>query len=170
MKKLAYSLLSGLLMLATTIPVGATTPTTTIAQSHTIAQPHTIAQANSATIEQMFREQKVLTDEIQTLMAQMKVMLAEMKALTSLPEGQTPTMADLYKQQQVILTRLETLSQSRFDTLVPKRSAVTGQGKAATVQDIHRQQQAIIADLKTTMAEMKTLMEVYRGRAGTSER
>jgi len=163
MKKLAYGLLSGLLMLAA-IPVGATTPTTTIAQSHTIAQ------ANSATIEQMFQEQKVLTNEIQTLMAQMKAMLAEMKALTSLPEGQTPTMADLYKQQQVILTRLETLSQSRFDTLVPKRSAVTGQGKAATVQDIHRQQLAIIADLKTMMAEMKTLMEVYRGRAGTSER
>ncbi len=164
MKKLAYGLLSGLLLLAATIPVGATTPTTTITQSHTIAQ------ANSATIEQMFQEQKVLTNEIQTLMAQMKAMLAEMKALTSLPEGQTPTMADLYKQQQVILTRLETLSQSRFDTLVPKRSAVTGQGKAATVQDIHRQQLAIIADLKTMMAEMKTLMEVYRGRAGTSER
>jgi hypothetical protein len=50
MKKLAYGLLSGFLMLATTIPVGATTPTTTIAQSHTIAQ------ANSTAIEQMFRE------------------------------------------------------------------------------------------------------------------
>jgi TolA-binding protein len=153
MKKLAYGLLSGLLMLAVTVPVGATTPTSTI------VQPTTVAQSNSATIEQMFREQKVLTDEIQALMAQMKTMMAEMKALTSLPEGQAPTMADLYKQQQVILARLETLSQSRFDTLVPKKNA-------ATVQEVHQQQVAMIADLKTMMAELKTMAEVYRGRAG----
>src|SRR5579885_1309754 len=89
MKKLAYGVLSSLLILATAIPSGATTPTTTI------------AQANSTSLDQMFQEQRVLTGELQKMMAQMKMMMAEMKALTSVPEGQTPTTTDLYKQQQI---------------------------------------------------------------------
>lgn len=151
MKKLAYGILSSVLILAATVPVGATTP------------PTLVAQSSSSRIEQMFRQQRVLTDEIQSMMAQLKTMMAEMKALTSLPEGQTPTMTDVYKQQQVILAKIETLSQSRFDTLLPRN-------KAATVQDVHQQQMAMIAELKTMMAEMKTMLEVYRGRAGVYQR
>ncbi len=155
MKRVAYGILSSLLILSVTVPVGAKTPTAAIAQS------------NSMTIEQMFREQKVLTDEIQALMAQMKAMMAEIKALTSLPSGQTPTMADLYKQQQVILSRLETLSQSRFDTISPRKPAATGK---ATVQDVHQQQQAMMAEMKSMAAEMKQMLEVYRGRGGVYKR
>jgi cytochrome c556 len=152
MKRVTYGILSSLLILSVTLPVGAKTPTATIAQS-----------PNSATIEQMYREQKVLSDEIQTLMAEMKAMMAEMKALTSVPEGKTPTMADLYKQQQVILSRLETLSQSRLDTILPKRSAANG---TATAQDVYQQQQAMMTEMKSMMADMKKMLEVYRGRAG----
>jgi hypothetical protein len=146
-KKLAYGVLSSLLILAATVPVHATTPAVTIAQS------------NSAAIEQMFREQKVLADELQTLMTQAKTMMAEMKVLTSPPEGQAPTMTDLYKQQQVMLAQIMTLSQSRLDTILPRKNA-------ATVQDVYQQQAAIMAEMKTMMAEMKTMMEAYRGRAG----
>ncbi|PSB24321.1 hypothetical protein [Stenomitos frigidus] len=153
MKSFAYGVgvLSSLLILATTVPVGATTPTATVAQS------------NSSSIEQMFREQKVLTDEIKTLMTQMKAMMAEMKALTSLPEGQAPTMADLYKQQQVILAQVQTLSQSRFDTLQPRKNT-------ATVQEVHQQQVAMMAEMKSMMAEMKAMIEAYRGRASIYKR
>lgn len=147
MKKLAYSVLSGFLILAATVPVQASTPAAIVAQS------------NSATIEQMFREQKVLADELQTLMMQAKTMMAEMKVLTSPSEGQAPTMTDLYKQQQVILAQITTLSQSRSDTILPKKDT-------ATVQDVYQQQAAMMAEMKTMMAEMKTMMEAYRGRAG----
>ena len=157
MQRLAYTVLSSLLILATTVPVKAATPT------FSTIQANTVAQSNAATIDQMFREQRVLSSELQTMMAQMKTMMAEMKALTSLPQGQTPTMTDLYKQQQVILARLETLSQSRADTLLSGKNA-------ATVQDIHQQQMAMMTDLKSMMAELKTLIEVYRGRADLYKR
>ncbi len=124
MKKFAYGVLSSLLILAATVPVQATTPAAIVAQS------------NSATIEQMFREQKVLADELQTLMRQAKKMMAEMKVLTSPPVGQAPTMTDLYRQQQMILAQITTLSQSRSDTILPKKNA-------ATVQDVHQQQAAM---------------------------
>ena len=152
MKKLAYGVLSSLLILAATVPVQAATPAVTVAQSN-----------NSAAIEQMFREQKVLADELQTLMTQAKTMMAEMKVLTSPSEGQAPTMTDLYKQQQVILAQIMTLSQSRLDTILPKKNA-------ATVQDVYQQQAAIMAEMKTMMAEMKTMMEAYRGRAGVYQK
>jgi hypothetical protein len=68
-------------------------------------------------------------------------------------------MTDLYKQQQVMLAQIMTLSQSRLDTILPRKNA-------ATVQDVYQQQAAIMAEMKTMMAEMKTMMEAYRGRAG----
>lgn len=152
MKRVAYGILSSLLILSVTVPVGAKTPTAAIAQS------------NSMTIEQMFREQKVLTDEMQTLMAQMKAMMAEMKALTSLPSGQTPTITDLYKQQQLMLARIETLSnRTKLETILPQKSA-------ATVQDVYQQQQAMMAEMKSMAAEMKQMLEVYRGRGGVYKR
>jgi len=84
--------------------------------------------------------------------------MAQMKALTSLPNAQSPTMADLYKQQQVMIAKLETtLARTRLDTLPPRSST-------ATVQEVHDQQVAMIAEIKAMMVEMKTMMEVYRGR------
>lgn len=154
MKRLAYGVLSSLLILATTIPVGAETSTT-------LVQSNTVAQSNSATIDQMFRQQKVLADEIQALMAQMKTMMAEMKALTALPDGQTPTMADLYKQQQRLITQVEALTnRTKLETIQPRKST-------ATVQDVHQQQVTMMAEMKAMMAEIKSMSEVYRGRAGS---
>ncbi len=153
MKKLTYGVLSSLLILATAIPSGATTPAPTI------------AQANSASIDQMFQEQRVLTGELQTMMAQMKMMMAEMKALTSIPEGQTPTTTDLYKQQQILIAQVETLTnRTKLDTILSPGK------RTATVQDVYQQQMAMAADLKAMMAEMKTMLEAYRGRAGAYRR
>jgi len=150
-RRLTYTLLSSLVILSTAMPAKAETPTFMIAQSN-------------STIERMFEQQRVLTDDIQTLMAQMKTMMAQMKALTSLPDGQSPTMADLYKQQQILMTRLEAaLPRTRLDTIPPRSSA-------ATVQAIHEQQTALVAEMKTMMAEMKAMMEVYRGRVTNNRR
>ncbi|MBW4469721.1 MAG: hypothetical protein KME45_04875 [Stenomitos rutilans HA7619-LM2] len=149
MKKLTYGILSSLLILSVTVSVGATTPPAA-----------TIAQAKPLTIEQMFETQRVLSDEIQSTMAELKAMMAEIKALTAVPPGQNPTMADLYKQQQVIISQLEALnlSQTRIDSVLPKK-------RAATVQDVYQQQQALLTELKSMKAELKTMVETYRGRA-----
>jgi len=146
MKRLVYGVLSSLLILSATLPAGAQTPTTTIAQSR-------------PSFEQMYREQQVLTDEIKTMMIEMHALIEQMKALTSLPEGQTPTMADLYKQQLML--------GARVDALLGQTKAYpsTSTQGAAIVQDVHQQQVAMMAELKSMMAELKTLAEVYRGRA-----
>jgi hypothetical protein len=148
MKRLIYGVLSSLLIVSTTVPAQAKTPTPAIALSN-------------ATIERMFREQKVFSEDIETLMTQMKAMMAEMKALTAAPAGQAPTMTDLYKQQQVMQAQIDTLlSRSRFDSLTPRGST------SATVEEVHQQQQAMIAEMKSMMGEMKKMVEIYRGRAG----
>jgi len=147
-RKLTYGVLSSLLILSVTVPARAEIPSSAIAQS------------NEATIEQMFKEQRVLTNEIQTLMTQVKVLMAEMKALTALPEGQTPTMADLYKQQQLLMAQVQALTaQTRVETLLPRKGA-------ATVKEVHEQQVAMIADIKSMMTELKSMIQIYRGRAG----
>ncbi|MBW4578795.1 MAG: hypothetical protein KME42_04370 [Tildeniella nuda ZEHNDER 1965/U140] len=149
MRKLAYGVLSGFIILTTTIPVIAGTPTVTVAQSN-------------SNLERMYREQRVFADEMKTMMAQMKRMMAEMKVLTSAPDGQTPTIADLYKQQQVLIARMETLTNpTKLETLLPRKNA-------ATTQEVYQQQVAMMAEMKTMMAEMKTMMELYRGRGGRS--
>ena len=147
MKRFAYGILSGLLVLAATAPVRAEILASTTAQSN-------------STIGQMFREQRVLTDEMRTAMMEMKTMMAEMKALTSLPEGQTPTTTDLYKQQQILRSQMEMLlAQTRIDTILSRRNG-------ATVQGLYQQQVAMLAELKGMMADMKMMIEVQRGRAG----
>ena len=146
MKRLIYGTLSGLVILSTAMPAKAESPTFVTAQSQ-------------ATIEQMFRQQRVLTDEIQTMMAQMKIMMAEMKALTSLPPGKSASMTDLYNQQQILIARMDTLiGRTRLDTIAPKTTS------SATVQEVYQQQVEMMAEIKEMMTEMKRMITVYRGR------
>lgn len=154
MKRLTYGILSSLLILFATVPVRANTAPIEVKTAPTI----TIAQASTLTIEQMYEKQRVLSDELQTMMAELKAMTAELKAVTALPPGKSPTMADLYRQQQVILERLNTLSQTRIDSVLPRK--VT-----ATPQDVYQQQQAMLTEMKAMMAEIKQIADVYRGRA-----
>ena len=151
MKKLVSGALSSLVILSATLPARAEIPTFTVAQSQ-------------STIEQMFRQQRVLTEEIQTMMAEMKTMMAEMKALTALPVGQSATMNDLYKQQQILAMKVDSLiGRTRFDTIQPRTT------ETVTVQEVHQQQTAMMAEMKEMMAEMKKMIAVYRGR-GTEPR
>lgn len=151
MKRLTYGILSSLVIFSAAMPVKAETPAFITAQSE-------------STVERMFQQQRVLTEDIQSLMAQMKTVMAQMKALTSVPQGQSPTMADLYKQQQVMATHLETLlAQNRLDTIPPRRVN-------ATVQEVYEQQVAMVSEMKTMMAEMKAMVEVYRGRVTSPRR
>lgn len=148
MKRLAYAALSSLMIASAAIPVGATPPPTTVAQS-------------GSTIEQMYFQQRVLSQDLETLMTQMKAMMAEMKAVTAAPSGKTITMEDLYKQQQVLAAQVETLiGRSRWDTLRPSATDTT------TLQVVQQHQQAMIAEMKEMMTEMKKMVTVYRGRAG----
>lgn len=145
MKRFAYGVLSSLVILSVAVPTKAETPTFMIAQQ-------------DSTIQRMFRELRVVTDDMQTMMAQMKTMMAEMKVLTSLPAGQTPTMTDLYKQQQILMTQMETLiGRTKFDTIPPRKST-------ATVQEVYQQQVVMMTEMKAMMAEMKRMMTVFRGR------
>lgn len=146
MKRFAYGVLSSLVILSVTVPAKAETPTFMIAQQ-------------DSTIQRMFRELRVVTDDMQTMMAQMKTMMTEMKALTSVPAGQTPTMTDLYKQQQILTTQMETLiGRTKFDTIPPRATST------ATVQEVYQQQKVMMAEMKVMMAEMKRMMTVFRGR------
>lgn len=147
MKRLVYGALSSLMILAVATPVMAETPATVIAQSESI-------------VDRMFREQRVLTEEIQTLMTQMKAIMAEVKATNAMSSGKTVTMNDLYKQQQVLAAQVETLiARNRIDTIPPRATST------ATVQEVHQQQQAMMAELKDMMTEMKRMVAAYRGRA-----
>jgi hypothetical protein len=143
MKRLAYGVLSSLVILSAAVPAKAET------------QPFMIAQSAS-TIEQMYQQQRVLTYDIKTMMTQMKAMMAEMKALTASPSGKPVTMNDLYKQQQVLAARMEMLiGQTKYDTIQPTPK------DSATVQEVYQQQQMMIAEMKEMMAEMKKTFEYF---------
>lgn len=149
MRRLIYGVLTSLVIVSAAMPAGA-------------EPPITIAQQDS-TLQQMYRQQRVLTDDMRTIMAQMQTMMAQMKALMSLPEG-NPTMTDLYKQQQVILAQMDRIiGRSRLDTLPPQQST-------ATIQEVYQQQQLMLAEMKGMMAEMQKMIEVYRGRVSTPKR
>ncbi len=151
MKRLVSGVLSSLLVLSTVVPAKAETPTYVVAQSE-------------STIERMYQEQRVVTEGMLELMAQMKTMMAEMKALTSLPTGKPVTMNDLYKQQQIMAARMDALiGRTRLDTIQPRVS--TSAPSPATVQEVHQQQQAMMTEMKEMMAEMQQMIAVYRGRA-----
>jgi hypothetical protein len=157
MKRLAYGVLSSLVILSAAGPVKAETPTFTIAQSE-------------STIAQMYQQQRVLTEDIQTLMAQMKTVMAEMKALTASPSGKSVTMNDLYKQQQVLSARMDMLiGRTRYDTIQP--TATIPKTNSAAVQEVHQQQQAMVAEMKGMMTEMKKTFEyfekIYREKYGS---
>jgi len=146
MKRLIYGTLSSLIILSTVIPVQ--------------AEPQSVltAQSNS-TVERMFEQQRVLTEDIQMIMTQMKRMMAEMKVLTSMPSQQMVTMNDVYKQQQLLAARMDALiGRTRFDTIQPR---TTG---SATIQEVYQQQVDMVAEMKEMMAEMKRMVTVYRGR------
>jgi hypothetical protein len=147
MKRLTCAAVSSLMVMSFITPVRAESTPAITAQSR-------------STIEEMFFRQRVLTDELQTLMAQMKMMMAEMNTLTTPPTEKPVTMADLHKQQQLLIARVDSLiGRSRLDTLSPKPAT------AATVQDVYQQQVVMMAEMKEMMAEMKRMMVVYRGRA-----
>jgi len=59
MKKLIYGMLSGLVIMSAVMPAEAETKPVVVAQSR-------------STIEQMYKQQRVLTQEIQSLMTQIK--------------------------------------------------------------------------------------------------
>jgi hypothetical protein len=96
MKRLATGILSSVLVLSAVVPVKAETPAFVVAQSE-------------STIEQMFREQRVVTEGMLEMMAEMKAMMAEMKALTATPTGKTVTTNDLYRQQQSVQQQQQTI-------------------------------------------------------------
>lgn len=146
MKRLLYGTLSTLLILSVMTPAKANIP------------PFAIAQSNS-TVDEMFRQQRVLKDDIQALMADMKTIIAEMKILSTLPSNKVATMNDLYKQQQLLAARFDSIiGRTRLDTIQPKATS------AATVQEVHQQQVEMITEMKAMMAEMKRMIAVYRGR------
>jgi hypothetical protein len=147
MKRLVSGILSSLVILSATIPTQAQTPNFTVAQSE-------------SAIEQLSKEQRVVTEGMLELMAQMKTMMAEMKALTAPSSGKPVTMNDLYKQQQVLSTQMDMLiGRTRLDTIQPREA------RSASVQEVQQQQQVMIAEMKNMMAEMQKMMAVYRGRA-----
>lgn len=157
MKRLTCGILSSLVILSTAGVARAETPTFTIAQDLT-------------TIEQMYEQQRVLTNDIQTLMTQMKTVMAEMKALTAAPPGKSVTMNDLYKQQQALSARMDMLiGRTRYDTIQP--TATSPKASSATVQSVQQQQQMMIAEMKGMMAEMKKTFEyfekIYREKYGS---
>lgn len=154
MKRLAYGVLSSLVILSAVGPAQAETPAFMVAQSE-------------STIERMFQEQRVVTEGMLEMMAQMKVMMAEMKALMASPSGKPVTMNELYKQQQILAARMDALiGRTRLDTIQPKAvSSATGATSSATVQEVQQQQQTMMAEMKEMMAEMKKMITVYRGRA-----
>ncbi len=92
MKKIAFGVLSSLLVLSAAIPAKAETPAFVVAQS----------APSIESIEQMYEQQRVVTETMTETMAQMKAMMAEMKALTATPNGKSVTTNDLYRQQQSI--------------------------------------------------------------------
>ncbi len=157
MKRLACGVLSSLVILSAAIPAKAETPTFTIAQDLT-------------TIEQMYEQQRVLTNDIQTVMTQMKAMMAEMKALTAAPSGKSVTMNDLYKQQQALSARMDLLiGRTRYDTIQP--TATSPKATPATVQTVQQQQQVMVAEMKEMMIEMKKTFgyfeKIYREKYGS---
>jgi hypothetical protein len=143
---LIYGTLSSLLILSVITPAKADT------------QPLIVAQSNS-TVDEMFRQQRVLKDDIQALMTDLRTMMAEMKALSSLPSGKTATMNDLYKQQQLLAARFDSIvGRTRLDTIQPRATS------SASVQEVHQQQVEMLTEMKAMMAEMKRMIAVYRGR------
>ena len=147
MKRLIYGMLSGLVIMSAAMPAKAET------------QPVIVAQSEGS-LEQMYYQQRVLTEEIQSLMTQMKVMMAEMKALSSLPSDKSVTMNDLYKQQQLLDAKVDALiGRTRLDTIAPRTD------RSATVQNVYQQQVSMVAEIKEMMAELKQMMAAYRGRA-----
>jgi len=157
MKRLACGVLSSLVILSAVVPAKAETPTFRIAEDLT-------------TIEQMYEQQRVLNNDIQTLMTQMKAMMAEMKALTAAPPGKAVTMNDLYKQQQALSARMDMLlSRTKFDTIQP--TANSSKASSATVQSVQQQQQVMIAEMKKMMAEVKETFsyfeKIYREKYGS---
>lgn len=147
MRKIVYGIVSSLVIVAAAMPAHAETPSFRIAQE-------------DSSIERMFRELRVVTDDMQTMMTQMKMMMAEMKALTSVPAGKSATTNDLYKQQQVLIGQMEMLiGRTKLDTLLPRTTS------KATVQEVQQQQQVMITEMKAMMTEMKAMMAAYRGRA-----
>lgn len=141
-----YGTLSSLLILSVITPAKADT------------QPLIVAQSNS-TVDEMFRQQRVLKDDIQALMTDLRTMMAEMKALSSLPSGKTATMNDLYKQQQLLAARFDSIvGRTRLDTIQPRATS------SASVQEVHQQQVEMLTEMKAMMAEMKRMIAVYRGR------
>lgn len=147
MKRLVYSIAYSLVIVSAAMPAHAETPIFKVAQS-------------DSTIERMFRELRVVTDDMQTMMTQMKMMMAEMKALTSVPAGKSATTNDLYKQQQVLIGQMEILiGRTKLDTLLPRTTST------ATVQEVRQQQKVMITEMKSMVAEMKAMMAAYRGRA-----
>jgi hypothetical protein len=147
MKRLIYGGLSSLVILLSTVPVQAQTPALVVAQSN-------------STIERMFREQRAFVGELETIMAEIKIMKAQMKALMALPEGKPATMEDIYKQQQLLSAQMETLLlRNRLNTIPPRTST-------ATMQEVYQQQVAMMDEMKGMMTEMKKMIEIYRGRAG----
>lgn len=151
MKRFAYGVLSSLVILSAVVPAKAETSAFTVAQSE-------------SAIERVAQEQRVLTEGMLEVMAQMKVMMAELKTLTSSPTGKPVTMEDVYKQQQMLEARVDALiGRTRLDTIQPRAtSPVTN---SATIQEVHQQQQAMMAEMKEMMTEMKQMITVYRGRA-----
>jgi HD superfamily phosphodiesterase len=157
MKRLACGILSSLVILSAAGVAKAEAPTFTIAQDLT-------------TIEQMYEQQRVLTNDIQTLMTQMKTVTAEMKALTASPPGKAVTMSDLYKQQQALSARMDMLiGRTRYDTIQP--TATRPKASLETVQSVQQQQQMMIAEMKEMMAEMKKTFsyfeKIYREKYGS---
>lgn len=151
MKRFAYGVLSSLVILSAVGPAKAETPAFTVAQSE-------------SAIERVAQEQRVLTEGMLEVMAQMKVMMAELKTLTSSPTGKPVTMEDIYKQQQMLEARVDALiGRTRLDTIQPR--AISPATNSATIQEVHQQQQAMMAEMKEMMTEMKQMITVYRGRA-----
>ncbi|MDX2232212.1 MAG: hypothetical protein NW220_21430 [Leptolyngbyaceae cyanobacterium bins.349] len=145
MKRLIYAALSSLALVSATMPAKANTQSFVIAQSQ-------------STIEQMYKQQRVLTEEIQSLMTQMKIMMAEMKVLTAMPPEKSVTMNDLYKQQQLLSAKVDTLiGRTRLDAIAPRTDT-------ATAETIQQQQMGMIAEMKEMMTEMKRMITVHRGR------
>jgi len=87
-------------------------------------------------------------------------MMAEMKALTSLPTTKPVTMKDVYQQQQILTAKIDALiGRTRFDVIAPG-----SEGSPPTVQEVYQQQVSMVAEMKEMMAEMKQMITVYQGR------
>jgi hypothetical protein len=157
MKRLTCGILSSLVILSAAGVAKAETPAFVVAQSE-------------STIERMYQEQRVVTEGMLELMAQMKTMMAQMKALTDLPPGKSVTMNDLYKQQQVLSARMDMLiGRTRYDTIQP--TATSPKASPATVQSVQQQQQVMMAEMKEMMTEMKKTFsyfeKIYREKYGS---